>query len=42
MINWTFLHPKNLLIIGAIVLLTRFAFIKAVNAVDGRNSTDAP
>lgn len=41
MITWELLKPKNLIAIGLIVLLTRFAFFKVVAALDGRN-TAAP
>ena len=36
MINWEFLKFRNLLLIGAIVLLTRFTFFKVVNSLDGK------
>lgn len=36
MINWGLLSFRNLLIVGLIVLATRFAFYSAVNALDGR------
>lgn len=39
MINWNFLELKNVLVIGAIVLLTRLAFSKAIAAIDGNNSS---
>lgn len=35
MINWKFLELKNVLIIGAIVLLTRIVFAKAITALQG-------
>lgn len=38
MINWGFLGIRNVLLIGAVALLTRFAFYKAVNGLDGRVS----
>jgi len=37
MLKWEFFGLRDLLIIGAIVLLTRFAFYKAVNALDGKS-----
>jgi hypothetical protein len=41
LINWGFLQPRNILLIAAIVLITRIAFNKAVGALDGRAlSTD--
>jgi hypothetical protein len=39
MINWTLFQPRNLIAVGLIVILTRFAFYSAVNALDGRGST---
>jgi hypothetical protein len=38
-INWKLLELRNLLTIGAIVLLTRFAFYAAFNALDGKDSS---
>lgn len=40
MINWEFLRFRNLLVIGLIVLITRFAFVRAVNALDGDDATN--
>lgn len=37
-INWQLLRPYNLIVIGLIVIATRFAFYKAINALDGKGS----
>ena len=36
LINWDLLKPYNLIVIGLIVLLVRFAFYKALGALDGK------
>jgi hypothetical protein len=39
MINWGLFGFRNLITIGLIVLVTRFAFYSAVNALDGKANT---
>ena len=37
-INWELLRPMNLIMIGLIVLLVRFAFFKVTASLDGKMS----
>jgi hypothetical protein len=39
MINWSLMTPRNFIVIGLIILLTRLAFYSAVNALDGKSAT---